>query len=86
MYVQEDWGSEQSAWLVSLSYWTAGIAGTLVTLGLLYLFRVPLLAVVARPLRLFSPLWHLAALLLAATPARRPFRRYLYQGRHLSIA
>lgn len=83
---QEDWGAEQSAWLISLSYWTAAIAGTIVVLGLLYLFRVPILRVLSRPLRPLSPLWRVLAALIALTPAANIFRRYLYQGRHLSIA
>ena len=86
MYAKEDWGAEKSAWLVSLSYWTAAIVGTLLVLGLLYLFRVPILRVLSPIFRLLAPFWRGVAALVAMTPARHLFHRYLYVGQHLSIA
>lgn len=86
MYVAKDWGAEKNAWLVSLSWTIATVAAVLLALGLLFLFRVPLLQLVAKPLRALHPFWRLLAILVAKTPGRYYFRRYLYVGRHLATA
>lgn len=81
-----EWGEEKSAWLIQLSWLTAIGASTALLLGLLILFRVPILRLLNGPVRYTAPLWRLVAVLVAATPARHTFRRYLYTGRHLQTA
>lgn len=86
MHAQENWGEEKNAWLVDISYGTAIVAGILFTITLAFIFRVPLLRIVAVPFRplAFIPAW--MKLLILATPLKQPLRRYVYTPRHLQEA
>lgn len=81
-----DYGAEQNAWLVDLSFLAAGILGVLFAALLAFLFWMPLLRLVAVPLRPLSFVLTGAKLLVKVTPLRIPLRRYLYVGRHLQEA
>jgi hypothetical protein len=83
---QANWGEEKNQWLVDLSYTTAKIATIGVVLLVLFIFRVPILRVLAAPLRPLAPLLLALRILVTFTPLRHPFRRYLYVGRHLKEA
>lgn len=87
MNVAKDWGAEQNAWVVTLSFVTAATLGTIVVVGALILFRVQVLRLLLGPLQ--RPLAFLFAwlgVLISFTPLRHPLRRYLYVGQHLAEA
>lgn len=85
MYLAEDWGAERNAWLVELSYTLAASLGALFLLGMLIIFRVPVLKLLSVPARPFAFLLTWTRYVITSTPLRHPFRRYLYTGRHLSL-
>jgi hypothetical protein len=85
-HAQEDWGAEKNQWLVDLSYGTAGLFAAAFLLGMLFLFRAPLLRTLSYPLRPFAPALNILRVLIIFTPLRAPLRRYLYIGRHLANA
>jgi len=86
MIVAEDWGADQNAWLVQLSYTVAIVSGVFFLLFLAFLFRVPLFRLIEPALR---PLRHLlipVKFVVRVTPLHMPLRRYMYTPRHLQEA
>ena len=84
MNIAKDWGADKNQWLVELSYGTAIASAIGMALIALFIFRVPVLRLIAPLLRPFGFLFAWTKLLILATPLRNPMRRYVYAPRHLS--